>query len=662
MRVLGASIAGFLTLLAAPIYAQDGSALPSETNPPTASATVVEETRPPIIPTASFAAQNNYRSAKLSPDGALVAIRMDLQGEPNILLFDANTLKPVKRGGLGTKVDLEWFRWAGNDKILISISKSDIFDREEALYTRLLLFNTVTGEVDRIGNKEPILKGDRVIHVAPDGSYLLLTLQATRYDYPAVYRFDLNKPGRGKQVEKSRKGIWDYFADSSGVVRVGTGWNNNRMRVYYRGNAKKKMELIGKFKDEDYESDLWDVAYINPDTDMGYVLERGDHGRLELQSFDFARREKVESIYSHPEWDLDVAFVGEDGSPQSAYYTDDRERVVWFHEDDRKLQADLDGALKEEDVRIISRAKDGSKMLVLAGGEADPGALYVYKPEELTLELFGELRPQISMADLTKPKPVEYTARDGTPIAAYLTVPRGRQARDLPLILMPHGGPYGVRDSLVYDDEVQLLANRGYAVLQPNYRGSDGYGYKFSRLGNGQIGRKMQDDIDDAMDWAVAEGIADPERVCVVGGSYGGYAALWAVIRNPERYRCAASWAGVTDWEGQLKYSKDFFTRSGNKNWRQRVEGNVEGFELDSVSPYRQAASLTRPVLLAHGTDDNTVPFKQFKRMRDATKGASVPIELLVIKDEGHSFTKPENEKKWYDTLIAFLAEHNPAD
>ena len=177
----------------------------------------------------------------------------------------------------------------------------------------------------------------------------------------------------------------------------------------------------------------------------------------------------------------------------------------------------------------------------------------------------------------------------------------------------------------------------------------------------GQIGRKMQDDLDDAMDWAVAEGIADKSRVCVVGGSYGGYAALWAVTRNPERYRCAASWAGVTDWRNMLKYDRRYLSRSTNKRWRSEVLGEAEIKTLDEVSPMRLGATLSRPVLLAHGDKDARVPFKQFKQMRDAAEDTG-KLTLLHIEGEGHSFSEKENEKAWYDALIAFLAMHNPAD
>jgi dipeptidyl aminopeptidase/acylaminoacyl peptidase len=273
------------------------------------------------------------------------------------------------------------------------------------------------------------------------------------------------------------------------------------------------------------------------------------------------------------------------------------------------------------------------------------------------------MRPDIPFDRLAPVKPVSYAARDGTVIHAYLTLPPGREAKGLPLILLPHGGPYGVRDKLDYDDEVQFLASRGYAVLQPNYRGSDGYGEAFEKLGDGQIGRAMQDDLDDAEDWAVAQGLADKGRVCVVGSSYGGYAALWAAIRNPERYRCAASFAGVTDFTRQLRYDANFFTRKNEKAWRTRVRGEDKSFDLEAVSPAKQAARLTRPILLAHGKLDSTVPFNQFKEMRDALDSAHSKLaEYLVFDKEGHGFDIPADEQKWLDGLEAFLKKNNPAD
>jgi dipeptidyl aminopeptidase/acylaminoacyl peptidase len=314
-------------------------------------------------------------------------------------------------------------------------------------------------------------------------------------------------------------------------------------------------------------------------------------------------------------------------------------------------------------VRIAERARDGSRMLVWQGGESHPGAWYIYTPARRELAEFAQLRPGLDPAALASAKAIEYSARDGTRIRGYLTLPVGREAKALPLIVMPHGGPYGVRDKLEYSDEVQLLANRGYAVLQPNYRGSGGYGEAFEELGDGQIGRRMQDDLDDAMDWAVAQGIADPQRVCLAGSSYGGYAALWGAIRNPERYRCAASFAGVTEWDRQLRYASGFLSSTRRREWRTRVRGEDRGFGLDSVSPARQAAQLTRPILLVHGKKDSTVPFSQFEAMRSAIRRARVEgAELVVLEESGHGFASAEDAQAWYDALVAFLAKHNPAD
>ncbi len=674
MRLRWIALAAAAVFIGAPVLAQENiapapAAQPSKAAAPDAAPTAgsmpgtpAKEARPPIIPTSAFAMHEKYRAASLSPDGNFIAVEMVLEGSPNIVLFDAVTRQPVQRFTVGTKVGLEWFRWAGNDKLLVSLSKSDNYFGTDALFTRLYVIDRLTSDFNFVGIKAPILTGDDVIYTAPDGSYVLLNLQATPYETPSVFRFELDDPGSGKRIEKPRFNVWDYFADSTGVVRVASGWNNDRLTVYYRKAGSRTMELIGRLKSDETEADIWDVAYINPGSDLGYVLERGESGRVELQSYDFSRRQKVETVYANPDWDLDLAMVRKDGAPLAAFFTDDRDRVVWLDQENQRLQKELDSVLKEDEVWITSRARDDSRMLVYAGGEADPGAMYIYTPAAKQIAIFSELRTKLRPADLVKPRPVHYDARDGTRITAYLTLPRGRDAANLPLILLPHGGPYGVRDQLRYDDEVQLLANRGYAVLQPNYRGSAGYGTKFTQLGTGQIGRKMQDDIDDAMDWAVTQGIADPARVCVVGGSYGGYAALWAVVRNPERYRCAASWAGVTDWNSQLKYDRNFFSRSGGKSWRRRVEGSDDGFDLDSVSPYRQAARLTRPTLLAHGTDDSNVPFSQFSKMRSAAESAGAPVQLLVIEGEGHSFSKPENKQQWYDTLVAFLAAHNPPD
>ncbi|MEO0700027.1 MAG: alpha/beta fold hydrolase, partial [Pseudomonadota bacterium] len=396
-------------------------------------------------------------------------------------------------------------------------------------------------------------------------------------------------------------------------------------------------------------------------SDAGYTLTRGASGRLGLHRFDFANLQSLEAIYESPGSDADGVWY-KSGEPKAVFYTDEAQQMVWFDPAQRSLHAELKAALGGDAVQLAYRSvsRDNQRRLIAAGNASDPGVLYFFDQATMAIKELAELRPDLDYRQLAAPDPIGFTARDGVEIRGYLTLPRGREARGLPLVIMPHGGPFGVRDTLRYNDWVQLLANRGYAVLQPNFRGSGGYGEAFFDRGRGEVGRAMQDDLDDAMDWAVAEGVADPDRVCLVGGSYGGYAALWGVLRNPERYRCAASWAGVTDWDRMLKFDRRYLTRDAQKRFQAKIEG--DNANLAEVSPLRLAKRLSRPVLLAHGTRDPNVPFTQFEQMAKATKDAPVVPTKLIVHAAGHSFTTERHHKEWLDALDRFLARHNPAD
>lgn len=639
-------------------HAQEAATLPSAA--PAGQAAATPEIRPPLIPASQFARRPAFWDTQLSPDGSMFAFMRHGESTKQFIITDTVTGKLVRALAADPKDELEWYRWVTNDKLLLSVSTPGYFFDEEVRYTRLVLVEVSSGVMTRLFERSDVVEGDNVIHVAKDGSHILVAIQQTIYDYPSVMRHELKPKGKMTKVQDPRDGVWNWVTDDQGVVRMGTGWIENRLKIYYRAGAAQELKLVARLKDDDSAESYFDALQILGGSDEGYVLSQGETGRVGLRRFNFATREVIETVYEHPQWDIDSVTL-KDGKPYAAFYTADRDEVHWFDPAIQKRDRALRKALGNGEVWIVSRAEDDSRMLVYAGQENDPGVLYLYDPAGKSMNEISQYRPELDIRMLASPKPVQYTARDGTLIRGYLTVPKGREAKGLPLILMPHGGPYGIRDKLEYNDEVQLLANRGYAVLQPNYRGSGGYGDAFFELGTGQIGRKMQDDIDDAMDWAVKEGIADPARVCVVGGSYGGYAALWAVLRNPERYRCAASWAGVTDWAKMLRYDRRYLSARVNKYWQARVRGDKTA-DLDAVSPYRTAEQLARPVLLAHGTEDQRVPLSQYNIFEKAARAAPVPPQTLVIKGEGHSFSKPENAQAWFEALDSFLAKHNPAD
>ena len=648
-------------LLSSMLAALPLSSAPAQTAPAAAS-----EARPANIPALNFAKGSGLSDLRLSPDGSQIALRATIGEKVFIALIDPVTRKALQKISLPEKAELEWFSWASNGKLLVSMSAQvQLFD-EDARITRLYLYDFASSALSFVGKLDMGLIGDDVIHIDPEGKYVLLSFQRTIYDWPSVWRFELDGTGPkgGKQVERDKPGVWTWITDTGGTVRIGIDASSaeGKVKVWYRKKAGDPLKLIAKLSEDKAEDEIWDVMRIVSDSDEGLVLKPDDTGRMAIRKFNYATRTPGEVVFAVPDWDVQGMTFDDQDALIAAYYTDDRDRVAWFEPKMKRLQARLDQAMKGMEVWVASRAKDHSRMVVWAGSEADPGSYFLYDAAQAKLDAFFPNLPGLDPALMARPKPVSYTARDGTKISAYLTLPRGRVAKDLPLIVLPHGGPYGVRDKLDFSAEVQFLANRGYAVLQPNYRGSGGYGESFDELGQGQIGRKMQDDLDDAMDWAVKDGIADAKRVCVVGSSYGGYAALWAATRNPERYRCAASFAGVTDWDRILKYDDRFFSRKGARKWRARVKGDDAKFELAQVSPLAQIARLTRPVLLVHGDADTRVPFKQFTLYRDAALKAGKPLETLVFKDEGHNMDRDENRARWYEALEAFLAKHNPAE
>lgn len=641
--------AGLAMVAALPLAAQGAGA--QDTAP-------AAEPAPPQIAVGNFAKRPAFWDTKLSPDGAMFSYMRQGTETTNLVITETATGKVARAFASGPNDDLQWYRWVSKDKLLLSVSSPGKFYDQDVRYSRLVLVDVATGVMTRLFPKSNVIEGDNVIHIAKDGSYILVAIQPSITEYPAVMRHELAPDGKITTVQGSRDGVFSWVADDKGVVRMGSAYVRGQERLYYRPVGSNDLVIVPKPSDDERG---WEAVHIDGESDTGYVLSEGENGRVALRRFDFAKRQVLDTVFEHPEWDIDsVSF--RKGKPYAAFYTAQRDEVHWFDEAAGKQYAALRKALGDGDIWVTSRAEDESKMLVYAGNESDPGVLYMFDPGAGRMQEISQFRPELDFRALARPKPIQYTTRDGMQISGFLTLPRGREARNLPLILMPHGGPYGIRDKLQYNDEVQLLANRGYAVLQPNYRGSGGYGEALFEAGAGEIGRKMQDDIDDAMDWAVKQGIADPARVCVVGGSYGGYAALWSVLRNPERYRCAASWAGVTDWAKMLTYDRRYLAARVNKWWSARVRGEDKSQDLDTVSPYRAAGNLSRPVLLAHGTKDQRVPLAQYTIFERAARTAPVPPQTLVIKDEGHSFSKPENAQAWYEALDAFLAKHNPPD
>ncbi|MBC9033326.1 S9 family peptidase [Sphingomonas sp. JC676] len=610
----------------------------------------------PTVPTAAdFGAVPMIKNPKLSPDGSLVAAEGLIKGKSVVLIVQPSGIKPIP---VPDKHRIEWIRWAGSRRLLVSLSTITRELEEEQRMTRIVMLDLDTGKQRFVGPREQGVDGDDIVHIDEGGNFVLLSTQPSIYEYPVVYRVDL-ATGKSSRVVDAREDVWNWYADPSGVVRAGIAIRDDKWWVYYRDGAKGTFARTKRrdFDDNDAHIDTFEPVV---GSDKGLAVAAGDSGRFGLYRYDFKNDQLGEKIYENPVVDITDYDVASDGTVRGIFYDDDKPEVTWLDPEMKKLQAKLDRAVPGHLNRIVSSSRDKMRLLVWSGSAEDPGVYYLYDRTTNHMDLFAEPFPGLGGKRLAPMEPVRYKARDGLELRAYLTLPPGRDPAKLPLIVMPHGGPFA-RDSWGYDPWVQYLASKGYAVLQPNYRGSTGFGRAFVEKGNGQFGRGMQDDVDDGVKWLAERGTVDAKRVCIMGASYGGYAAMLAAERNPEIYRCAISFAGISDVASQLRYDRKSFSATRYfRNWRDRVRGD-KSFELDTISPIKQAAQMTVPILIAHGEDDDNVPLYQSRRLHEALMKLKRPHEYVTYPNEGHGFSDPVHATDFLTRVGKFLDAHNPS-
>lgn len=370
---------------------------------------------------------------------------------------------------------------------------------------------------------------------------------------------------------------------------------------------------------------------------------------------------KDTDVYSNPAYDVDHAIVDEwTGRVIGAIFTGDRVEYHYFDAAREAFQKGLEAAFPGLSVYAVSMNLARDRAVVEVDGPKQPTAYYLVDRTTHAAIPIGSAYPNLSANDLGEMKPYPYKARDGLDIPAYITLPPGRVAKNLPAIVMPHGGP-DARDEIGFGWWAQFLANRGYAVLQPNYRGSSGYGHKFTEAGLHQWGLKMQDDITDGVKKMIADGIADPKRICIVGASYGGYAALAGATFTPDLYACAASFAGVSDLPAMLHREREEngVDSSDVSFWTSRV-GSVydDSEQLRATSPARHADQVKSPILLMHGEGDTTVSIEQSELMNDALKHAGKKVTFIRFPGEDHYLNLADTRIRMLKALESFLAEN----
>lgn len=614
------------------------------------------------------------RSVKMSPDGTHFAAVQTYKGAKVLVVYDmygtpGKNAKVLAFDGSKKYVEeLQRIFWANDTRLVAALEIPAMRWSTKVMETRMVAMNNDLSESRPIPRPNKVSKSkagrnigratqiqDNVLHTLPDDPrHILIALSRVDYGLEEnVYKLDVYS-GVLKEVVSGNRAISGYMVDAAGAVRLRDHYrmSDHETVTELRGGSGSTWTMI--LSDETDGLGDYDALGFADDPDKLYVSKSGDGGRMEIHELDLPSRTITRKVFSHDRVDIGGLVRDENFNRViGIWYQEHSARIVYFDPVWQDAQARVDALLPGRTNRLWSKDKTGAKWIVLSSLKSGPGTWYVYVKGANQLAEIGREYPLLMGQTLRPVEPFEFEARDGLKIPGYLTRPEGEGP--FPTVVMPHGGPNG-RTSMVFDYRVQFLASRGYAVLQPNFRGSTGYGKEFEEAGHHQWGLAMQDDITDATNTMIERGLADPTRICIVGSSYGGYAALMGAVKTPDLYQCAASFGGVSDvrkllayWD-QFKFSDGNDPRIGDK-WDDR--GRIR-----DTAPINNVDAIKIPILLMHGENDRIVPAEQSKLMAARLKKAGKPHKLVVFKggDHNHSFEK--NRIQYLKELEIFLGKH----
>jgi dipeptidyl aminopeptidase/acylaminoacyl peptidase len=596
--------------------------------------------------------------ASLSPDGAHLlslrsngevyelAVRATPDGEDRVILAASHS------PGL-----LNWCRWANNQRIVCSWRFSYAVPRVGPVTaTRLFAVNrdgshflVLEADARNLVGRAPVYRPqiqDRIVSWrSDDDKHILVQLNRMNPNRPSVYRLDIEN-NTLTRVRKHRAQIRHWYADTSGVVRIGVGFRNGDLPVVFRVDGG----VPRAYSNPAFESEVPPVplGFSADGTEMYMNMTFGSdrHGIYRVR---YGDGEVLDVVHQDPDFDVFGSLVQDPvtGRPAGVRYLRHHPHAVWFDQNLAAIFVDLERRLPGEHHQLLSTDEDYQHFLFHVYGGVSPGYFLVNRSTGLVTEVARDY-PDLRDTEVRDTRPVEYAARDGKVIPGYLAVPDSRFKAPWPTVVLPHGGPYD-RESARFDPWVQFLAERGFAVLKPNYRGSVGYGELFMQAGFRQWGRSMQDDLLDGVDWLVREGITDPARVCVVGASYGGYAALVSAYRFGDRFRCAVSLAGIANLETMVRRIYDFDLVKRN---RDRVQS---GDELRANSPHHHANDFVLPLLMVHGDQDTVVDVGQSRALAAVLHQANKPFQYIEQRGGDHFLSGGAQRREFFSHLGRFL-------
>ena len=598
-----------------------------------------------MIPLEDFFRKPDKIMLRLSHSGNHLAYLEPYRRRLNLVVRDLRTGE-TRRVTDATERDLGGYIWANDDRLVYVQDKGG--DENFRLYA-----------VGRDGT-DPLdltpfdgVKCDIVDDLEDNETEILFQMNRRQAEVFDVYRLNVYT-GKMEMVADNPGNVQTWVTDHEGNLRAAVTTDGVNTSMLYRDTEQQEWTTVATYDFKEYAR----PCMFTPDNKSLYVASNLGRDKTAIYEYDVHTAQPTRLIFEHPEADVEHALYSRKRKVLTGVaFEVDRLHYHFFDDERARIQSFLDESLPGQENQVSSMSKDETKFIIHSGSDRDLGRYFFLDAETMQLTRLFDISPWLDPEQMAEMKPIRYTARDGLAIRGYLTVPVGVEPRGLPLVVNPHGGPWA-RDSWGFNPEIQFLANRGFAVLQMNFRGSTGFGRRFWQASFGQWGLSMQDDVTDAAQWAIEQGIADPRRIAIYGGSYGGYATLSGLTRTPDLYDCGISYVGVSNLFTWISAIPPY--------WKLYLEmiHEMVGHPDDDAEKFRQTSPLFNadkikvPLFVAQGANDPRVTKHESDQIVEALTRHGVEVEYMVKENEGHGFHNEENRFDFYRAMERFLENH----
>lgn len=597
------------------------------------------------IPLKDFFRNPDKSSFQISKDGKYFAYLAPFQNRMNIFVQEIGNSE-AKRITEETDRDISGYFWASNTRILYLKDKGG--DENFKLY----------GVDYDGGNSKCLTDFDKVrVNIIDDlEDFQDLVIIGMNKRNPEVfdpYRLNI-VTGELTMLAENPGNITGWLTDHDGKLRLATTSDGVNTSILYREteNDKFKTIITNNFKES------VSPEFFTFDNKNLYAISNLGRDKSAVVEFDLQTGKEITTLYENPEYDVEyLSYSRKRHVITAASFESWKRERHYFDKEAESIMKKLEKKFPKYEVAISSRNKDEDKFIVVTYSDRSLGAYYFYDKNTDKLELLEKMSPWLDEKDMAEMKPIEFNSRDGLKLHGYITYPKGSKGENMPVVVNPHGGPWA-RDSWGFNPEVQFLANRGYVVLQINYRGSTGYGRKFWEASFKEWGKKMQDDITDGVNYLINMRIADKNKIAIYGGSYGGYATLAGITFTPQIYAAAVDYVGVSNLFTFMKTVPPYWKTFLDMMYEMVGNPEKDSVLLREASPVFHVDNIKTPLFIAQGANDPRVNKNESDQMVEALKNRGVDVEYMVKDNEGHGFHNEENRFDFYGAMEKFLAKY----